>query len=209
MFIYYTFSSKTDGSVGGVKERFPTTAAAAAAAVGDTGRLREIGTYNGTVFTTKLTDGGTAWTVFVYYWRVDAFWRLTFSGGQARSTPFYVSPRSYRIALTVHSEPATQTVRVAAVLATGEYDAQLRWPFPHQLRLSVLDQTDVKPEDIVSSVWDDVRCGNPLPLSPQQKRFDSETQCVTMEFQHDVLTYRRHVANDSLIIKLTVFLRQF
>lgn len=194
------FSSKADRDDGGKSQLF--------SAIGDTERIREIGTYNGTVFATKLVDGGTAGTVFVYYWRVDEFWRMTFSDGQARSSPFYVSPRSYRIGLTVHSDPATRTVRVAAVLATGEYDAQLRWPFAHQLRLSVLDQTDVTPEDIVSRVWDDVRCSDPL-TSSQQKNFDGETPCMTMEFRHDVLTYRRYVAKDSLIVKLTVFLQQF
>ncbi|VVC29707.1 TRAF-like [Cinara cedri] len=185
-------------------------------AAGDTGRLREIGTYNGTVF--AATDGGgrpvgrATSSAFVYYWRVDAFWRLTFadggSGGRARSPPFYVSPRSYRIALTVHSDPAAGTVRVAAVNAAGEYDAGLRWPFAHRIRLSVLDQTDVGPEDIVSRVWDDVRCGVPAstpPAAPNQLRLDDV--CASMEFRHGVLTHRRYAAGDALLVKLTVFLQ--
>lgn len=186
----------------------------------DTGRLREIGTYNGTVFTTD--DGHAAGidrprgptTAFVYYWRVDAFWRLSFSAdGLARSPPFYVSPRSYRISLTVHSDLTARTVRVAAVPAAGEYDAQLRWPFAHKLRLSVLDQTDIGPEDIVSRVWDDVRCiaAPPSPKTPQHYRQNqpaTEIVCASMEFRHDVLTYRRYAAGEALVVKLTVFLQQ-
>ncbi|CAI6358540.1 unnamed protein product [Macrosiphum euphorbiae] len=185
----------------------------------DTGRLREIGTYNGTVSTTE--DGPSSGarprgptTAFVYYWRVDEFWRLSFSAdGLARSPPFYVSPRSYRISLTVHSDVTARTVRVAAVPAAGEYDAQLRWPFAHRLRLSVLDQTDVGPEDIVSRVWDDVRCAAspPSPPTPQHYRQNQpapEVVCASMEFRHDVLTYRRYAAGDALVVKLTVFLQQ-
>lgn len=190
----------------------------------DTGRLREIGTYNGTVSSTE--DGSTAaggrprgpTTTFVYYWRVDAFWRLSFTtDGLARSPPFYVSPRSYRISLTVHSDVKARIVRVAAVSAAGEYDAQLRWPFTHRLRLSVLDQTDVGPEDIVSRVWDDVRCGAVPPPTPptqhqnpqnyRQNQLATEVFCASMEFRHDVLTYRRYAANDALVVKLTVFLQ--
>jgi len=129
---------------------------------------------------------------------VEAFWRLTFADGRARSTPFYVSPRSYRIALTVHSDATARTVRVAAVLATGEYDARLRWPFPHRLRLSVLDQTDVAPQDVVSRVWDNVRCGG-------GGGGGGDDLCASMEFRHDVLTYRRHAAGDALLVKVTVF----
>lgn len=163
----------------------------------DTGRLREIDAYNGTVFTASAADGdGGTLQAFVYYWRVEAFWRLTFADGRARSTPFYVSPRSYRIALTVHSDVTARTVRVAAVLATGEYDARLRWPFAHRLRLSVLDQTDVAPQDVVSRVWDNVRCGG-----------GGDDVCASMEFRHDVLTYRRYAAGDALFVKVTVFLQ--
>ncbi|XP_015375194.1 PREDICTED: uncharacterized protein LOC107169823 isoform X2 [Diuraphis noxia] len=189
----------------------------------DTGRLREIGTYNGTVFT---TDDGHAFgsdrprgatTAFVYYWRVDAFWRLSFAAdGLAHSPPFYVSPRSYRILLTVRSDVTARTVRVAAVPAAGEYDAQLRWPFAYRLRLSVLDQTDIGPEDIVSRVWDDVRCNAAPPPSPTphhspqhyrlQNQPPTEIVCASMEFRHDVLTYRRYTAGDALVVKLTVFL---
>ncbi|XP_060857389.1 uncharacterized protein LOC132934967 [Metopolophium dirhodum] len=190
----------------------------------DTGRLREIGTYNGTVSTTEdgpAAGGGrprSPTTAFVYYWRVDAFWRLSFSpDGLARSPPFYVSPRSYRISLTVHSDVTARTVRVAAVPAAGEYDAQLRWPFAHRLRLSVLDQTDVGPEDIMSRVWDDVRCAATPPAPPtshqnpqhyRQNQPTPEVVCASMEFRHDVLTYRRYAAGDALVVKLTVFLQQ-
>ncbi|CAH1732918.1 unnamed protein product [Aphis gossypii] len=170
----------------------------------DTKRLREIGTYNGTVSTTE--DGPTGsgrpraptTAAFVYYWRVDAFWRLSFGAadGLVRSPPFYVSPRSYRISLSVHSDVVARTVRVAAVPAAGEYDAQLRWPFAHRLRLSVLDQTDFEPEDIVSRIWDDVRCAA-----------TAETVCASMEFRHDVLTYRRYAVGDAIVVKLTVFLK--
>lgn len=170
----------------------------------DTKRLREIGTYNGTVSTTEDGPVGSAAAgrprppttdAFVYYWRVDAFWRLSFgaAGGLARSPPFYVSPRSYRMSLSVRSDVAARTVRVAAAPAAGEYDAQLGWPFAHRIRLSVLDQTDFGPEDIVSRIWDDVRCA-------------AETVCASMEFRHDVLTYRRYAAGDAIVVKLTVFL---
>lgn len=152
-------------------------------------------------------------TAFVYYWRVDAFWRLSFAGdGLARSPPFYVSPRSYRISLTVHSDVAARTVRVAAVPAAGEYDAQLGWPFAHRLRISVLDQTDDGPEDIVSRVWDDVRCTSALTpprqdLLYRRQNHPAEAVCASMEFRHDVLTYRRYAAGDALVVKLTVFLQ--
>lgn len=168
----------------------------------DTGRRREVDTYNGTVFATDGDGSGHGLrpdqepaSAFVYYWRVEAFWRLTFADGRARSAPFYVSPRGYRIALTVHSDVAGRAVRVAAVPVAGEYDARLRWPFAHRLRISVLDQTDVAPEDIVSRVWDDVRCG---PV---------DGVCASVEFRHDVLTYRRYAAGGALLVKLTVFLR--
>lgn len=184
----------------------------------DTGRHREIGTYNGTVSTTEeggpVTSGGRPrgpTTAFVYYWRVDAFWRLTFAvDGVARSPPFYVSPRSYRIALTVHSDVTDRAVRVAAVPAAGEYDSQLAWPFVYRLRLSVLDQTDVGPEDIVSRIWDDVRCTvapSPTPPSHHRRNQPAEAICASMEFRHDVLTYRRYAAGDALVVKLTVFLQ--
>ncbi|XP_025207559.1 uncharacterized protein LOC112603268 [Melanaphis sacchari] len=192
------------------------------AAVQDTERLREIGTYNGTVSTVDegpVAGSGrprsllTTNTVFVYYWRVDAFWRLSFGpDGLARSPPFYVSPRSYRISLSVHSDVTARTVRVAAVPAAGEYDEQLRWPFAHRIRLSVLDQTDVGPEDIVSRVWDDVQCAAAEPPTTQHRRQNqrtaAETVCASMEFRHDVLTYRRYAAGDAIIVKLTVFLNQ-
>lgn len=148
-----------------------------------------------------FSDGAETTPAFVYYWRVDAFWRLAFVDGRARSPSFYVSPRSYRIALTVHSDVSVRIVRVAAVPATGEYDAHLRWPFAHRLRLSVLDQTDVAPEDIVSRVWDDVQCDGTLP-----QQYD-DSICASMEFRHDVLTYRRYVASNALIVKLTVLLQ--
>lgn len=162
----------------------------------NTGRLREISTYNGTVST-----GSAASPAFIYYWRVDAFWRLAFADGRARSPSFYVSPRSYRMALTVDSDVSARTVRVAAVPATGEYDAQLRWPFAHRLRISVLDQTDTEPEDVMSRVWDAVQC-----QLPQQRVDGGGGVCASMEFRLDVLTYRRYLADDALIVKLTVFL---
>jgi hypothetical protein len=183
--------------------RFSSNAGTKQLPAGDTGRLREIGTYNGTVFT-AATDGGggrrSAPASFVYYWRVDLFWRLVFVDGQARSPPFYVSPRSYRMALTVDSDVTARSVRVAAVPVAGEFDAQLEWPFVHRLRLSVLDQTDVAPEDIVSRVWDDVRCATAL-----QRIDGGGGVCAFMEFRHDVLTYRRYASGDSLLVKLTVF----
>ncbi|XP_060845088.1 uncharacterized protein LOC132924675 [Rhopalosiphum padi] len=197
-----------------------------AGAAVDTDRLREIGTYNGTVSTVE--DGSVAGsgrprgltTAFVYYWRVDAFWRLSFGAdGLARSPPFYVSPRSYRISLSVHSDLTARTVRVAAEPVAGEYDAQLRWPFAHRLRLSVLDQTDVGPEDIVSRIWDDVRCTAAEPPTPPPHQNPSQNRghrqpvaaeavCASMEFRHDVLTYRRYAAGDSIVVKLTVFMQQ-
>lgn len=129
-------------------------------------------------------------------------------GGRARSPPFYVSPRSYRIALTIHSDPVTGIIQVAAIPAAGEYDAGLRWPFAHRLRLSVLDQTDIGPEDIVSRVWDDVQCGVAAPALPAApKQWRPEDVCASVEFRHSVLTYRRYAAGDSLLVKLTVFLQ--
>lgn len=182
---------------------------------GDTERLREIGTYNGTVFSAAPVDVGgadggsrpTAASTFVYYWRVDAFWRLAFADGCARSPPFYVSPRSYRVALTIRSDLTTRSVRVAVVPAAGEYDTRLRWPFAHRIRLSVLDQTDASPEDIVSRVWDDVRCGGASSTPSSQKQLSLEDVCASMEFRHEVLTYRRYLTGDALLVKLTVFLQ--
>lgn len=101
------------------------------------------------------------------------------------------------MALTVDSDVTARTVRVAAVPAAGDFDARLEWPFAHRLRLSVLDQTDVAPEDIVSRVWDDVRCGGD----------GGGGVCASMEFRHDVLTYRRYAAGDTLLVKLTVFVQ--
>lgn len=188
--------------------------------VGDTRRLGEINTYNGTIFTANLDAGSgcqqqrrsdqvgniitTTETTFVYYWRVDTFWRLAFVDARMRSPPFYVSSHGYRIALTVHSDVLARTVSVSVVLAAGDYDAQLRWPFVHRLRLSVLDQTVVASEDIVFRVWNDVRCGIDSSTSSQH-RYDTVVY-VSMELKHDVLTYRRYTAGNTLLVKLMVFI---
>lgn len=178
----------------------------------DSRRLKEIGSYNGTVFT---EDGPEPrHTVFVYYWRVDG-WRQLASlaadgrAAVARSSPFYVSPRGYRITLVVRSDVAARTVTVAAMAVAGEYDAQLRWPMVNRLRLSVLDQTDAVPEDIVSRVWDDVRCGGDRISGGgggQREWSEIATICASLEFRHDVLNRRQYTVDDSLIVKLTVFL---
>ncbi|XP_050430992.1 uncharacterized protein LOC126839633 [Adelges cooleyi] len=157
-------------------------------------RQPEVDEYNGTV----LAYGQQHRQTFTYYWRLDRFWRTVFVDGTARSPQFYVSPRGYRVRLVVESDLTARALRLAAAVVPGDYDAGLRWPMARRFLLAVLDQTDSGPADIVSRVWDetDVRC---------QPHADADAVCASMEFRHDVLTGRRYIADDALLVKLTVF----
>ncbi|XP_050526986.1 TNF receptor-associated factor 6-like isoform X1 [Daktulosphaira vitifoliae] len=157
-------------------------------------RQLEVDKYNSTVFLDNQKQ-----RTFVYYWKVRHFWRIVFVDSFAHSPPFYISTRSYRLQLSIESNVTAHTILVTAALVQGEYNANLTWPFSTRLRLSVLDQTDVRPEDIVSYERYDTG------VYDQPKGDERKTICSSIEFHRDVLAYRQYVVDDNLLVKLTVF----
>ncbi|KAB7498728.1 hypothetical protein Anas_02421 [Armadillidium nasatum] len=84
------------------------------------------------------------------------------------------------------------------------YDDSLEWPFKLKHKIQVLDH-DVPGEDLFSRVWDPKElCSGwnwrkPDPLGDNY-------ECVGLGFPQDTIYSRNYLHNNSITVKLTVFL---
>ncbi|XP_039310910.1 TNF receptor-associated factor 6 isoform X1 [Solenopsis invicta] len=178
-------------------------------------RQDEINKFNNTM--QNLNDSTNA---FAYYWEVKNFNMMLMSwqtGRSMRSSTFYVDRSGYAMYLKITPKYFPDgTVFVGVGLTRGRYDSILAWPFPHRIRLEVLDQSlrGVR-EDRRSRIWDPVTLctedfwGRPVADNPE---------CVGMSIPRRVILSKslsissrysgnaRYVWNGSMLIKLIVYL---
>ncbi|XP_066995285.2 uncharacterized protein [Anabrus simplex] len=165
-------------------------------------RAAELMRYNSTIH--KELGGH---HVFTYYWRVRHMeYKLTGWDPRRslRSPSFYVSQGGYRMYLRLHPRQGGENVYVHAGLTRGDFDQSLSWPFKLKLRVHVLDQATDSTEDVVSRLWDPMHlCSG---FNWQRPVSGDNYECVGLGFPQDVLRSRSYIWNDSIVVKLTVFL---
>lgn len=108
------------------------------------------------------------------------------------------------------------------VFEQGEYDEALEWPFVLKHRITFLDQSSPPYQDIVSRVWDPkvMRCNQFAveQLNRESKQIlcsawnwkrpasGDNYECVGLGFPTDDLKGHNFIRDDSIVIKLTVYL---
>ncbi|CAG0923673.1 unnamed protein product [Notodromas monacha] len=89
-------------------------------------------------------------------------------------------------------------------LTQGEYDQLLPWPFKLKHFVTVLDLSQDKPEDLNSRLWD------PKELCSgwnwRRPATGDNYECVGLGFPIDLLKSRNYIVDDSVVLRLTVFL---
>ncbi|XP_068212023.1 TNF receptor-associated factor 2 [Palaemon carinicauda] len=163
-------------------------------------RLTEIYRYNSTMH----QEEGHA--VFTYYWRVnDITYKMNNWGWRRslRSESFYIFQNGYRMYMRIFPNQGGQNVYIHVGLTTGEHDATLEWPFKLKHRIKVVDH-GYPVEDLTSRVWDPTQ----LCSGWNWRRPDSgdNYECVGLGFAQKDLRSRNYIHDDSIVIKLTVFL---
>ncbi|XP_046385396.1 TNF receptor-associated factor 6-like isoform X2 [Ischnura elegans] len=192
-------------------------------------REEEIAKYNGTVHLEPYPDGtlknaaSQLSKVFTYYWRIHGIavkinsWDPRRS---LRSPSFYVNAGGYRMYLLVFPRQNYENLYVHVGITLGVNDANLQWPFPLKHRIQLLDQVRVPsnssrkrisfpsatmtPVDLSSRLW------NPAMLCSasvwRRPVAGDSTECVGLGFPHGVLKSKNYIHEDSIVIKLTVYL---
>ncbi|XP_027217822.2 TNF receptor-associated factor 6 [Penaeus vannamei] len=165
-------------------------------------RDTEIDRYNSTM---HQEDG---WRVFTYYWRVrDINYKMRNWGGRRslRSESFYIFQNGYRMYMRIYPNQRGENVYIHVGLTEGDYDANLDWPFKLKHRIHILDQGSPS-EDIVSRVWDPTQlCSGWHWRRPES---GDNYECVGLGFEQLLLRSRSYIHDDSIVIRLTVFLAQ-
>lgn len=166
-------------------------------------RDSEIKRYNSTV---HLDSSGK--NIFTYYWKVPSIdYKLTGWNHKRflRSPSFYVN-NTYRMYLKIFPRQNGENTYVHVGLTHGSFDETLQWPFKLKTKVSILDQTKVDTaEDITSRIWNpEVLCSSFNWQKPSKDKDNYE--CVGLGFSLKTLRSRNYIMNDSMIIKLSVFL---
>ncbi|XP_011880947.1 PREDICTED: TNF receptor-associated factor 6-like [Vollenhovia emeryi] len=185
-------------------------------------RQDEIGRYNNTMQNLSALNGS-ATSAFAYYWQVSNFNVMLASwqtGRSMRSLTFYAGRSGYAMYLKITPKYFPDgTVFVGVGLTRGRYDSALAWPFPHRIRLEVLDQSlrGVR-EDRRSRIWDPATlCTEDFWGRPAGAADNPE--CVGLSIPRRVILSKslsissqrysgnaRYMWNGSVLIKLLVYL---
>ncbi|KAG8271130.1 hypothetical protein J6590_069506 [Homalodisca vitripennis] len=165
-------------------------------------RDSEINQYNATI---HIDQNGN--NVFSYFWRIVEIRSKIVQQTQAvlRSPSFYVN-QQYRMYIKLLPHQDKGSVYVHVGLTHGHYDNLLPWPFRLRHRVSVVDQTLQEPQDLASRIWDPtVLCSVSDWRQPLPTRDNDE--CVGFGFTQSTIFSRDYVHNDSIILRLDVFLQ--
>lgn len=147
--------------------------------------------------------------VFTYYWRVQGMeHKLTGWNHRRslRSPSFYISPGGYRMYIRIYPRQNEENVYIHVGVTQGDFDNSLSWPFKLKHRINILDQVSSEDgqEDISSRVWDPtVLCSG---FNWQKPTSGDNYECVGLGFAHSVICTRHYIHDDSIIIKLSVYL---
>ncbi|XP_011268686.1 TNF receptor-associated factor 6 [Camponotus floridanus] len=182
-------------------------------------RQDEIDKFNNTIQNLSTSNGSA--NTFVYYWQVKNFDEMLINwqtGRSMRSPTFYVGRNSYAMYLKITPKYFPDgTIFVGVGLTHGRYDAVLTWPFPHRIRLEVLDHSleDIR-EDRRSRIWDPATlCTENFWGRPARKADNPE--CVGLSISRHIIRSKpfifqrylrntRYMWNGSVLIKLNIYL---
>lgn len=123
-----------------------------------------------------------------------------------RSPSFYISPGGYRMYIHIYPRQNDENVYIHVGVTQGDFDNSLPWPFKLKHRINILDQVSSEDgqEDISSRVWDPaVLCSG---FNWQKPTSGDNYECVGLGFAHSVIRTRHYIRDDSIIIKLSVYL---
>ena len=123
-----------------------------------------------------------------------------------RSPSFYISPGGYRMYIRIYPRQNEENVYIHVGVTQGDFDRSLPWPFKLKHRVNILDQVSPEDgqEDISSRVWDPtVLCSG---FNWQKPTSGDNYECVGLGFAHSVIRSRHYIHDDSIIIKLGVYL---
>ncbi|KAM0736566.1 TNF receptor-associated factor 6 [Formica fusca] len=185
-------------------------------------RQDEIDKFNNTVHNLSTSNGSTS--TFVYYWQIKNFDEMLMNwqtGRSMRSPTFYAGRSGYAMYLKITPKYFPDgTIFMGVGLTRGRYDAVLAWPFPHRIRLEVLDHSlESVPEDRRSRIWDPATlCTDKFWGRPAGEADNPE--CVGLSISRHVIQSKslsiisqrylrnaRYIWNGSVLIKLNVYLQ--
>lgn len=166
------------------------------------GRNYEISRYNNTISSLRGKR------VYRYYWRVPNINRILWAssaGSSLRSPSFSIFNNGYRMYLRIHPrQPSSSSVSVSVGLAPGENDPVLDWPFKLSHYISVLDRSVLR-KDINSKLLNPTKtCSYWSWMQPNPTQ--DNLGCTAMTFSSSRLLSSSFMDDDSLIVRVTVYL---
>ncbi|XP_017764981.1 PREDICTED: TNF receptor-associated factor 6-like [Eufriesea mexicana] len=185
-------------------------------------RQTEIDNFNNTIQRTSSLNGSTGF--FFYYWQINHFdeklanWKTARS---IRSSTFYVGQNGYAMYIKVTPRYFPDgTIFIGVGLTRGAHDSILEWPFPHKIRLEILDHSaEQSRQDRRSRIWDpSTLCSEYFWGRPKLTGQPDNPECVGLSVSRQVLFFKlpvtidhlsrstRYVWDGSITIKLTVYL---
>ncbi|XP_015602987.1 uncharacterized protein LOC107271465 isoform X2 [Cephus cinctus] len=191
-------------------------------------RQDEINKFNITVHQISTQNGPAR--VFTYYWRVtDIMEKLTQwkSNQSLRSSTFHISQGGYAMFLRITPRHfPDDSVYFGFGVTRGRFDSILKWPFPLKTRIEILDHSvEGWRADRVSQLWDPSAISSEThwtrPKITEEsdnpeyiglvipKRMILSTPLLSpwpSNPSHVEKSVNRYVWNDSILVKLTVFL---
>ncbi|XP_017889439.1 TNF receptor-associated factor 6-like isoform X2 [Ceratina calcarata] len=186
-------------------------------------RQTEIDEFNNTIQRVSSLNGSSS-SLFFYYWQIKRFdekldsWKTARS---VRSSTFYVGQNGYAMYIKVTPRYFPDgTVFISVGLTRGRQDSVLEWPFPHQIRLEVLDHSSEEPrQDRRSRIWDpSTLCSEYFWGRPKLTGEPDNPECVGLSVSRKVLFSEpmssldrpprntRYLWDGTIVIKLTVYL---
>ncbi|MCL4158140.1 UNVERIFIED_CONTAM: hypothetical protein GTU68_019051, partial [Idotea baltica] len=164
-------------------------------------RAAELLKYNSTI----QVDNGKR--IFTYYWTVRDIPYRTKNWGwrrSLRSESFYIFKYGYRMYMRIYPNQNGKNIYIHVGITKGDYDAALDWPFTLKHKIQVIDH-QISGEDMSSRVWDPTElCSGWNWRRPDDSGDNYE--CVGLGFPQETIYSRRYLHNNSITIKLTVFL---
>ncbi|XP_076325288.1 uncharacterized protein LOC143233200 [Tachypleus tridentatus] len=127
------------------------------------------------------------------------------------SEKFYITNNGYRMMLRLYPQKTPGFLGFYAVLVKGIYDEELEWPFKYTYQLTVVDKTnDGRHMDITRTTYPSTTssgCPETAFMKPTQDL--AEWSCGEGKMiSHSTLSSRKYIKNDTLRVKITVFLKE-
>ncbi|XP_068977622.1 TNF receptor-associated factor 6 [Bombus flavifrons] len=185
-------------------------------------RQSEIDNFNNTIQRTSLLNGPA--NLFFYYWQIKHFDEKLTNWKTARclrSSTFYVSQNGYAMFIKVTPRYFPDgTVFIGVGLTRGRHDSILKWPFPHKIRLEILDHSSEQSrQDRRSRIWDpSTLCSEYFWGRPKLTGEPDNAECVGLSVPRQIFFVKlpdsidrpsrstKYLWNGSITIKLTVYL---